>query len=85
MYKHFIWYRFDVMLAATGYVSPLQDSSNSTSESWCATPWFYPLEHVGKVDIFKCNFLHLRVLVSSIIGFVLIFHEVLFLMFIWLV
>ena len=64
------------MLAATGYVSSLQASSNGTSESrslngekkhgpqtfvQCATPRFHPSEHVGKVDTFKCNFLHLLV------------------------
>ena len=64
------------MSATTGYVSPLQASSNGTSESQplnseeehgpqtfvqCATPQFHPLEHVGKVDSFKCNFLHLLV------------------------
>ena len=34
MYKHFIWYRFHVRSVTTGYVSPLQTSSNGTSEPW---------------------------------------------------
>ena len=33
LYKHFIWYRFHVMSATTGYVSPSQASSDGTSES----------------------------------------------------
>ena len=31
---HFIWYKFHVMSDTTGFVTPLQASSNGTSESW---------------------------------------------------